>query len=140
MKRKKSALNILVDTCVWSLLLHRKQKSQHTAAIILQHLISAASPVYITGIIFQELLQGIKSAAQATDIKSVLKHFPNLDATLAVHELAAEIFVQCRKRGFATHTVDALIAATCLYYDCTLLTTDSDFQRIAKLFPLKLLN
>jgi tRNA(fMet)-specific endonuclease VapC len=48
-------------------------------------------------------------------------------------ELAAELQVSLRRRGWQLATVDALIAAVALRYDLTLLTTDRDFQVIPRL-------
>jgi len=43
---------------------------------------------------------------------------------------AARLQVALRRRGHRLHTVDALIAATALRYDLTLLTTDHDFAAV----------
>ena len=48
-------------------------------------------------------------------------------------ELAAELQVSLRRRGWQLETVDALIAAVALRYDLTLLTADKDFQTVPKL-------
>jgi predicted nucleic acid-binding protein len=48
-------------------------------------------------------------------------------------ELAAELQVSLRRRGWQLATVDALVAAVTLRYDLTLLTSDQDFQPIPSL-------
>lgn len=131
-------MNILVDTSVWSLLLHRKKKSSHPAAKKLHQLIDEGGPLCITGVIFQEVLQGIRSETQFHQIRKYLLDFPFLETTPVIHEEAAQLFNRCRKKGIQSHTIDCLIAALSLHYKCSLLTTDKDFQCIAHHFPLKL--
>ena len=48
-------------------------------------------------------------------------------------ELAAELQISLRGRGWQLETVDALIATIALRYDLTLLTTDKDFRGVPKL-------
>lgn len=48
-------------------------------------------------------------------------------------ELAAELQISLRRRGWQLATVDALIGAIALRYGLTLLTTDNDFQAVPKL-------
>ncbi|MDP2345826.1 MAG: PIN domain-containing protein [Deltaproteobacteria bacterium] len=48
------------------------------------------------------------------------------------HIGAADLRNECRRRGIAVTTVDALIAQLCIRHKLTLLTTDKDFARIAK--------
>ena len=48
-------------------------------------------------------------------------------------ELAAELQITLRRRGWQLETVDALIATITLRYDLILLTTDKDFQGVHEL-------
>ncbi len=48
-------------------------------------------------------------------------------------EMAAQLQAQLRKRGRQLGTADALIAATALRYDLTLLTADNDFSDVPNL-------
>ena len=48
-------------------------------------------------------------------------------------ELAAELQISLRRRGWQLETVDALIAAIALRNDLILLTTDKDFQGVPSL-------
>ena len=51
---------------------------------------------------------------------------------------AAGLHRTCASAGVTASTVDCLIAAVCIREKMTLLTVDADFQRIARLSPLKL--
>jgi tRNA(fMet)-specific endonuclease VapC len=48
-------------------------------------------------------------------------------------ELAAQLQISLRRRGWQLETVDALIAAVALRHDLVLLTSDKDFQDIPNL-------
>jgi predicted nucleic acid-binding protein len=54
----------------------------------------------------------------------------------AAHVAAADLRSACRRRGIQVETIDALYAQLCLQHGLTILTTDEDFHRIAKVRPL----
>jgi tRNA(fMet)-specific endonuclease VapC len=56
--------------------------------------------------------------------------FLYLDTIRQDAERAATLQAELRRHGWQLGTVDALIAATALRYDLTLLTSDKDFSRI----------
>lgn len=131
-------MKILVDTSVWSLLLARKKPSDHAAARYLKEKIAEGSPLYITGIIFQEILQGIRSDAHYQKIIGYLLNFEFLELTVSIHQKAADIYRRCRKNGILIGTIDALLAACSIHYQASILTTDEDFVRIKKHSSLQL--
>ena len=55
------------------------------------------------------------------------------DVKLDDAELAADLQVALRRRGWQLETVDAMIAAVALRNDLTLLTTDKDFAAVPDL-------
>lgn len=108
---------------------------------MLQFLIENETELFITGLIVQEILQGISGETQRAEIRSDLAEFVLIDPTLQTHLEAAEIFVGCRKKGVTIRkSIDCLIAAIALEYDLELLHKDRDFAQIAKAYPLKLLS
>ena len=131
-------MKVLVDTSVWSLLLNRPGTTNHPAALYLEEQILNSAPIFITGIIFQEILQGIRSKSQFLRIEKYLRDFPFLETTRKVHEQAAGLFNISRGMGVQSQTVDCLIAASAIHYGCHLLTTDRDFSRISGFMPLRL--
>jgi len=133
-------LKLLVDTSVWSLGLRRKKKSDHPADTFLQRNIDEGSNIYLTGLIYQEILQGVRSEIQGQAIKKHLSDFTFLEPTPTIHASAAHLYTDCRKRGITVHTVDCLIAAVSIFYECSLLTTDPDFSHIGKHSDLQLAN
>lgn len=103
---------------------------------LLRRMIKDDYPLSMPGIVFQELLTGVRDASQAKKLRGILDGFPLLPATREHHVEAAKISTACRKGGMAA--VDCLIAAQCVCSDSPLLTTDEDFKRIARHAALKL--
>jgi len=54
---------------------------------------------------------------------------------LSRFEEAAQIFIECRKRGFTIGGYDCLIAATAMANDIELLHDDDDFEFISRVAP-----
>ncbi len=55
------------------------------------------------------------------------------------HIEAATLRNRCRRKGVQVGTIDALIAALCIRHDLRLLTSDRDFDAIARHAELSLL-
>ncbi|MDP2316647.1 MAG: PIN domain-containing protein [Pseudomonadota bacterium] len=123
---------IIVDTSVWSRAFRRPTDGrQDPAAGVLRSLIQEHQPVGLLGIVYQELLTGVRHPEQLQRLRAALDPFPLLLVEREDHLLAAEIGNTCRGRGIATSTPDALIAACTVRRNGTLLTSDRDFVRIA---------
>ena len=94
--------------------------------------------VYTTGIVLQELLQGFSGPSARDQIIDRFAALPLLMPDRRDHIEAAELRNNCRRAGKQVGTIDALLAQLCLRHELALLTTDKDFEQIARLFPLKL--
>jgi len=131
---------IVVDTSVWSLAFRRRARPGDEPKVVslLRRMIKDDQPLAVPGIVFQELLTGVRDPTQVKKLQSILDGFPLLLATREHHIEAAKISTACRKGGVAAATVDCLIAAHCVFSNSPLLTTDDDFKRIARHAPLKL--
>lgn len=131
---------IVVDTSVWSLAFRRRSRPGDEPKVVslLRRMIEDDQPLAVPGIVFQELLTGVRDVSQAKRLQRILDGFPLLLATKADHVEAAKISTACRKGGVTAATVDCLIAAQCISSDAPLLTTDEDFRRIALHAGLKL--
>jgi predicted nucleic acid-binding protein len=132
---------IVLDTSVLSRALRRKRHSQQTdpVAAKLEIVLRENVPVTVPGIVFQEILSGVRTQEQFADLRDKLEAFPLLMASAADHVEAARLVNHCRTTGIAVTGVDALIAAMTIRIDGDLFTLDRDFARIAKSAPLKLL-
>jgi predicted nucleic acid-binding protein len=129
-------MKILVDTCVWSLVLRRDGKAAaHTAELqnlILDNLVQMIGPVR------QELLSGIRQEAQFQRLEKSLRSFPDLPISSADHVLAAKFYNRCRSKGIQGSNTDFLICALSARHKMPIYTTDRDFTHFAKLLPITL--
>lgn len=96
----------------------------------------AGEPVFTTGIVLQELLQGFRGPRQRDRIVERFAALPFLVPDRTDHIEAAEIRNRCRRRGVQIGTIDALLAALCIRHELTMLTADADFARVAERDPL----
>jgi len=121
----------LVDTSVWIGLF----RQQDTPAVrYFQKIIGDAIPFGITGVIYQELLQGAKSESDFAKLCEYLqtqKFYYPMDI-LESHVEAARIYFDCRRKGVTIRsTIDCMIAHIALEYDLILLHDDADFNHMA---------
>ncbi len=131
-------MKVLVDTSVWSLALRRKSASAN------EHLVAALTSlvedgrVAIVGPIRQELLSGIKEAAQYERLRDHLRAFADVETTAGDYEEAAAFFNRCRDKGIQGSNTDFLICAIAARNAFPIFTTDDDFRHFAKLLPIEL--
>ena len=123
---------LLVDTSVWSLALRRKKAEvlsgeQMLAAALAQAIADAR--VAMIGPIRQELLSGVKEAAQFEKLRSNLEHFRDEALLTADYEEAARLSNLCRTHGQQCVPADILICAVAIRRDWTVLTADEDIKR-----------
>jgi len=130
-------LKVIVDTCVWSLALRRRNLAASPVAQELERLIKEFR-VQMIGPIRQEILSGIRSKAQFNSLKDRLSNFPDVPVITEDYERAAEFFNLCRAKGVQGSNTDFLICAVTERSNCTLFTTDKAFQLYAKHIPVKL--
>jgi predicted nucleic acid-binding protein len=125
---------ILVDSSVWVDFL---SPVPGPAGHELRRLVAADEPLALTGIVLQEVLQGLKR--DAGTVEPILGQWDLLEPRPPeTYRTAAALFRQGRARGTTLTTVDALIAAVALEHRATIFTLDRDFTFIARYSPLKL--
>ncbi|MBI2357978.1 MAG: PIN domain-containing protein [Deltaproteobacteria bacterium] len=131
---------ILLDTSILSLAYRRRHRTEPAphAVEILRQLILDDAPLSIPGIVFQEVLSGVRTEAQFERLLRALETFPIITAEPKHHILAARNANACRRKGVATSTVDCLIAALATCSGASLFTLDEDFVRMAPICGLKL--
>ncbi len=132
---------ILLDTSILSAVLRRRRPgpAENRLAEGLSNLLATGERVGVPGLVLQEVLSGIREAPQFEKIKAVLlRGYPIVLADTQDHLLAATIVNACARKGTAISSVDGLLAAITVNRNATLFTTDQDFTRASKLFPLRL--
>lgn len=128
---------VIVDTSVWIDFFREAPTSKVNC---LEQLLNDEIDVFTTGIILQELLNGIKHKGQRSAIKDAMMRYVLIMPSLNTHIQAAEIFDGCRKKGITIRSpIDCLIAALALEYDLPILENYRDFLSISKIFPLRII-
>lgn len=131
-------MNVLVDTCVWSAALRRREVDDEAPVVReLRQLVAAGGAVLI-GPVRQELLSGVRSRKQFELLRDHLRAFPDLRLESADYERAAEVFTTCRASGIQGSNTDFLICAVGDRRELPILTTDRDFERYAELLSIRL--
>jgi hypothetical protein len=126
----------LVDTSVWIDFFRGtpSREREILAACLVQR-----EYIAISGIIVQEILQGVREDAQYRETFRFLEFFPRVDLQFSDHIEAASIYRQLRKRGLTIRSpIDCLLAALALRCRFLLLHKDRDYPTIARFYPLKL--
>lgn len=125
-------MNLFVDTSVWSLAFRRDGSSHAPVVRELIRAIETGQSVYSTGLVLQELLQGFSGPKARSQILDRFSALPFLVPSRDNHIGAAEMRNKCRRAGVQIHTIDALLAQLCIAHDLVMLTTDRDFEAIAR--------
>ena len=129
-------MTVLVDTSVWSLALRRDTPPELPEVQELRREL-ARGEVVTTGLVLQEILQGLAGPRNRGEIIGHFDALPMLAPDRHDHVEAAQLRNACRAKGVQIGTIDALLAQLCIQHTLMMLTTDRDFVRIAELFPLK---
>ena len=90
------------------------------------------------GPVRQEILSGIKDAAQFNLLRGALRAFPNLLINTSNYETAAVFFKRCRARGVQGTHIDFLICAVASRRSMSILTTDRDFTAFSRVLRISL--
>lgn len=132
-------MNVLVDTCIWSLAL-RRNTTLGTSATYLEEFkeLIKESRVRIIGPVRQEILSGIKANKQFDLLKKHLSAFPDLPTTTADFEQAAHFYNLARGKGIQGSNTDFLICAVATRYDLSIFTVDKDFEFFQRILPISL--
>lgn len=131
-------MNLFADTSVWSLALRRDAPPGGPEVAQLAWALESGAPVFTTGLVLQELLQGFAGPRAKQRIVERFAALPLLVPDRQDHSDAAELRNLCRRRGVQVGTIDALLAQLCIRHGLAMLTTDRDFGRMARLRSFEL--
>ena len=130
-------MKVLADTPVWSAALRRSAGEDSALRTELEWLVTHGA-VAIMGPIRQELLSGIKGQAQFDQVRTALRHFPDVALQTEDFETAASYYNTCRGKGVQGSLTDFLICAVAVRRDLEIFTTDGDFVHYRKHLPFAL--
>ena len=131
-------MTLFVDTSVWSLALRRDAPGNRPEVGFLARAIESGESVATTGLVLQELLQGFTGPKARGAIVERFASLPLVTPDIEDHIRAAELRNACRRKGVQAGTIDALFAELCIRHELVMLSTDKDFERIARISPLRL--
>ncbi len=125
----------LVDTSVWIDYLRQRQTRPATW---LEQILDRDYPFGITGVIYQEILQGADSEASYQRLEAYFSTqvFFHPRDPVASHAEAARLYFRCRRAGVTLRSaVDCLIAQVAVEHDLLILHNDRDFDLLASVVP-----
>jgi predicted nucleic acid-binding protein len=137
LQKNAPAMNVVVDTCVWTQFFRRDRPKADPVAWQVERLIRSDS-IQILGPIRQELLSGAQPRARFERLREYLRFYPNLPLDEQDDETAADFYNICRGRGVQGTAIDLLICAAAARHGLPIFTTDLDFGGYAKCLPIKL--
>jgi predicted nucleic acid-binding protein len=126
---------VLVDTSVWIDYLGPKPGA---AVRRLDQLVDAGEPFALTPLVLQEVLQGVRSAAELKRLRRdlVTQNFLFPLDPIESYVAAAGIYARCRWAGVTPRSsVDCLIAQVAIEHGVPLMHNDEDYDRIARVIP-----
>jgi predicted nucleic acid-binding protein len=130
---------IAVDTSVWVDFL----RGQPTPAVLFLKKCIAAKPdgIALVDLVLTELLQGVREE-DAPRVEARLMKFDVLRLQhMADFRAAAGLYRAAKRNGITIRsTIDCLIAAVCIREDVPLLHSDKDFDRLAALTTLSVVD
>lgn len=130
-------MNVLVDTCIWSLALRRSSPQDVPQVRELKELISEQRVVML-GPIRQEILSGIREQTQFDILRDKMRAFPDFPLIQEDYETAAAFFNDCRRSGIQGSTTDFLICAISARHALPFFTVDNDFSAYQQYLAINL--
>lgn len=125
----------LIDTSVW---IDYFREIGNTSTIQFNAILDGHLPFGITGVIYQEILQGAASEKDFKQLKDYLitQRFFHPQDEIITYESAAKLFYLCRRKGITIRsTIDCFIAQIAIEHGLTLLHNDQDYYRIQSVIP-----
>ena len=132
---------ILLDTSVLSRIFRRQRPgpSERELHAAFERLLSSDRSVGLPGIVLQEVLSGLRSEKQLTELEGKLRAaFAIVPATVDDHVQAARLKNRCIAKGVNVSSIDCLIATSAIAGGHALFTVDEDFEAIRRHSELEL--
>lgn len=130
-------MNVLVDTCIWSLALRRSSPQDLLQIRELKELINEQRVVML-GAIRQEILSGIREQSQFDLLRDKMRSFSDFPLLQEDYETASAFFNDCRRAGIQGSATDFLICAVSARHSLPIFTVDNDFIAYQKHLAISL--
>lgn len=125
--KTEGSVKVLVDTSAW-ISFFRKEKQLHekVSALIDDDRIACC------GIIYAELLQGVKTEKELSGLKDFMQVFDFPEEHARLWEEAGELSFRLRKKGTSPGLADCYIAVLAKRNGYSILTLDGHFKDLTK--------
>lgn len=123
---------ILLETSLLELAYERRAGADPSAVAVLRQMIRENVSLAIPGIVWQELLAGVRSESQFRQLEAHLAAFPLLLATQEHHAEAARTAAACAAKRIPCTAIEALIAAHAVQAKAPLFTLSRNYGAIAR--------
>ena len=123
-------MDVLVDTSVWIDYINDFRDSEEVLKLDLLLNGSSDNKAVLCPVVYQEVLQGIKSESMFDYVKKLFGKFPMVKPDFPLIEnVAVDLYRSLRKQGITIRkSNDCLIAAYALVNDMPVLFKDRDFE------------
>jgi predicted nucleic acid-binding protein len=127
---------VLVDTSVFISFFNGKNNSKTD---LLKQLLLNSEDIAITGLIYQEVLQGIRTDNVFRELKGILDDFYYINTPESIYLESAQLFRKLQSNGVTIRkSIDITIAQSAINSKIPILEHDRDFTNIAKHSNLKI--
>lgn len=131
-------MTVIVDTSVLSLAFRRPDTDDRSPIVDEFVDLVKRGKVAIVGPVRQEILTGIRSAAQFERLRGKLSAFPDLPVGTQDYEQAARFSNVCRANGVQGSNTDFLLCAVGFLRGLPIFTTDKDFDSYRRHLKIRL--
>ncbi|MBA2534246.1 MAG: PIN domain nuclease [Rubrobacter sp.] len=125
----------LVDTSIWIGYLGGRDTE---VAKLFAEALERGYPVGLTGVIYQEVIQGVSSEREFKRVSEYLgsQTFYHPVDLIESYREAARMYFDCRRAGVTIRSAtDCLIARIAIEHGLLLLHDDRDFEKMAEVVP-----
>lgn len=132
---------ILLDTSVLSRVFRRRSSgaSERTLQATFAELAAGETPMAVPGVVLQEVLSGIRSERQFSELAEKLQNsFEIVNARTTDHVEAARLRNACLAKDLTISGPDCLVAVLAIRGQHRLFALDEDFRSLARHAPLQL--
>ena len=131
-------MRVLIDTCIWSRALRRREVPVDPITDELSRLLEAREKPAIPSVVRLEVLSGIIPLERLRKVRRDLDAFPTLRDSIDDYDLAAEYYSRCVIAGKSAGHIDVLICAFAVRRKMEIFTTDKDFIGYAGCLPIRI--
>ena len=131
-------MSILVDTCIWSSGLRKRETSETIPLISELNKLLYYGHAMLTGMVRMEILSGLSVHKEFERVRAELQNFDDFPIETEDYETAASILTLCRSKGIQGSHTDFLLCALSQRHAMPIFTTDKDFTYFARHIKIKL--